>query len=109
MLLQALALAWLSGSAVAALGAPPWLAVVAACFALPFVRSTLKPLTVILVLASAVALAVVALAAASWYRGHEPRANPGDISRFIDRGPVTVRGIIEGDRNERERTLLLRL
>jgi hypothetical protein len=113
MLLQSLALAWLAGSALSAVGTPPLTAIAAALLALqgwePLRRRVALLPAVAAVTAVGVALAGVALAGGAWYQRHLPAASAADVSHFIGTGPARVRGVIEGDRDERERSLMLRL
>jgi competence protein ComEC len=57
-------------------------------------------------LACAIVLAGASAAAAFLYAHHLPAAQPTDVSHYIG-GPIRVRGVVEGDRDERQRTLVL--
>jgi competence protein ComEC len=52
-------------------------------------------------------LALTALSGAFRYAHREQASGPSDIRNFVFSGPVRVNGVVEGDRDERERSLLL--
>jgi competence protein ComEC len=105
VLLQSVAVAWLAGSALAALGWPWWTVAIAGLLAVG--RRPRLPWVVVIV--AAVVLVSLALGGFSRYRASRPEARPGDVAGLIDSGPVRVRGVVEGDRDEHERALVLRL
>lgn len=103
-MLQAVALAWLTGSAFVAYGLPVWTGFVAGLLAVRHRRRASPWRRVAL----ALALVVVSLGGAVWYHEHLPAASPSDVSHSIRAGPRFVRGVVEGDRDEREHVLQLR-
>jgi competence protein ComEC len=105
LLLLYIALAWLFGSVLPALGLP-WLLAPAAALIAPFgTAATRWPPRAGL----AVLLAVTALAGGRTYLARESHVAANDIGRFTLSGPVRVVGVVEGDRDERQRALLLHL
>lgn len=105
MLLLLLALAWLNGSVVAALGWPIWLALASVALTpwWGWGRPRLLWLPVVLLLVA------TSMAATRWFEYRAPTTSPTDVSHFIGNRPVTVRGFVDGDRDERARTLVLHL
>jgi ComEC/Rec2-related protein len=100
-----LALAWLFGSILPALGLPWLLAPAAALLALSGTASVRWWVRACF----AVLLAFTALAASHLYLQRQSTVAANDIGRFTLSGPVRILGVVEGDRDERQRVLLLRL
>ena len=108
MILRGIALSWLAGAALAALGVPargmPALALLTgAILGLWHAQRRGR----IHRLACTVALAGVALAGTLTQARDAVRPASADVARFVDAGPARVRGIVDADRDERECSLEL--
>src|SRR5712692_7943198 len=101
------------GSAMAAFGLPAVAALSVAVLGIQWRRPPGEGATdhsqLMVAVAVAITLASVAFCGAIWYQRHLPAASATDVSHFIGDGPARVRGVVEGDRDERERSLMLRL
>jgi len=105
VLLQLLALAWLAGASVAALGGPVASTALASALVLGWGRGRPWALRGAL----GVSLVAVAFAGAHWYSSHRPSASPDDVSHFVGAGPARVTGTVQGDTQERQQAVLVRL
>jgi len=105
VLLQAIALAWLGGASIAALGWPAVLTVATAGLAWTFGQKCPGPLRFLL----AALLVAIAFGGTRWYIDRRPSANPNDVSHFIGDGPTRITGRVVGDPEERQTATLARL
>lgn len=101
-----IAVAWLLGLAAAAweLLGGPWPPAVAALGPLLWRRRADLPTVALACACAGAAL----LAAVRWQAAARP-PGPDDVARLIEAGPVRLRGVVQGDGEERERSQRLRV